>query len=284
MGRKIQILLFALILAAAHADTLLRDEAKVMNSSQRRTIEDVLLNLNEKTTVEFAVVTVKTLGNETIEEKALRLFNELGIGKKGKDNGILLLIAVKERKYRTEVGYGLEAIINDAYAGRLARDDLVPYFRKGQYYEGILLFVNDIHNKLTDQYYSGADNIEKLRKEIASKPLPQIIAGLVLLIGFLNTILASAGFLIRFGANFTLIFVFMLLINTRPLLAACVAFFLSLFLSPDNKIKTPNKFYYSKYNSGFGGSNGSFGGFGGGGGFGGFGGGRSGGGGASGSW
>lgn len=80
----------------------------------------------------------QSLDGDTIENFAVRLFEQWKIGKKGKDNGVLLLIAINERKLRIEVGYGLESTITDGKAGEIIREVITPEFKKNNYYEGIL--------------------------------------------------------------------------------------------------------------------------------------------------
>ena len=88
--------------------------------------------VQQKTGAQIAVVTVNSLEGETREDYAADLYKHLGIGAKGKDNGVLILIAPKDRQYKIEVGYGLEPVINDARAGDVGRD-MVPDLRKGDY-------------------------------------------------------------------------------------------------------------------------------------------------------
>ena len=92
------------------------DYANVLNSSQRNELEEYLRNIEEKSSVEIAVAIFDSIGYP-IEEYANLLFEKWGIGKKGKDNGILILVSIKERLIRIEVGYGLEGIITDGIAG-----------------------------------------------------------------------------------------------------------------------------------------------------------------------
>jgi len=84
----------------------------------------------------MAIVTVKSLDGNEIQPYANDLFKQLGIGKKKQDNGVMLLIAPNERKYWTEVGYGLEPVINDARAGDAGRL-MPPFFRQGDYSSGV---------------------------------------------------------------------------------------------------------------------------------------------------
>jgi uncharacterized protein len=84
------------------------------------------------------VVTVKSLEGRPVEDYANRLFNAWGIGKKGRDNGVLVLVARDEREMRIEVGYGLEGVLPDGLAGAVIRETFIPRFRDGRYREGIV--------------------------------------------------------------------------------------------------------------------------------------------------
>ncbi len=114
------------------------DFAGVMSASAKASLETKLDKLEQETGAEVAVVTVADMGGTYIEDYAVRLFEEWGIGKNNQDNGILFLVAVSERKTRIEVGYGLEGIITDARAGRILDDQVLPSFRAGDYNTGIV--------------------------------------------------------------------------------------------------------------------------------------------------
>jgi uncharacterized protein len=108
------------------------DLAQVINPATRNKIEMLGTELQQKTGAQIAVVTVNSLEGQTREDYAADLYKHLGIGAKGKDNGVLILIAPEDRQYKIEVGYGLEPVINDARAGDVGRD-MVPDLRKGDY-------------------------------------------------------------------------------------------------------------------------------------------------------
>ena len=95
------------------------DFANVIPPSQEQQINRICLELKQKTGAQIADVTIQTLGDNYIEDYAVRLFEKWGIGEKGKDNGVLVLNAIRERKIRIEVGYGIEGIIPDGKAGRI---------------------------------------------------------------------------------------------------------------------------------------------------------------------
>ncbi len=117
---------------------LLNDYAGVLKPQERSALAKVLNDLEARTTAQLAVVTVGSLEGGQIDDFAVKLFNKWGIGQKGKDNGVLLLVAVKDRKARIEVGYGLEAILPDALAGRVLDEQLFPAFRQERYADGLL--------------------------------------------------------------------------------------------------------------------------------------------------
>lgn len=133
------------------------DNAHIINDQTKAKLTTLLSSFEQKTRIEFTVVTVATIGDTPIEDFATRLFEEWGIGKKGEDNGLLLLIAPKERKLRLEVGYGLEGAINDALAGRIIRETIVPWFTKGDYSTGILNGVVASIEILNSKYNLGFD-------------------------------------------------------------------------------------------------------------------------------
>ncbi len=115
------------------------DFAGVLSSDTRAKLENILSQLEQKTKAEVAVVTLPDLAGLDVEGYAVDLFEKWGIGKKGEDNGVLLLIALKERKIRIEVGYGLEGIIPDALAGDIIRQVITPAFKAGDYNSGVFL-------------------------------------------------------------------------------------------------------------------------------------------------
>ncbi len=104
----------------------------------------MLKDLEAKTTAQVVVLTINSLDGEPMEDFSHQTAVQWGIGQKGKDNGVLLTVAVKDHKYRIEVGYGLEAILPDSLVGSLGRQYLVPNFRKGDYAAGIVAAVTEI--------------------------------------------------------------------------------------------------------------------------------------------
>jgi uncharacterized protein len=135
-------LLFVVLVLSAPALALdkltgfVNDEAGVISAEYEQLLNDELYNLKLNTSVEMAVATVKSLDGIPIEEYSLDLAHNT-LGEKGKDNGILVLLAVDDREYRIEVGYGLEGAIPDVVASRIGRNIMAPSFKQGDYGKGI---------------------------------------------------------------------------------------------------------------------------------------------------
>ncbi len=128
------------------------DNAGVLSGGARAQIEALLEEIERKTTAEVVVVTVNTTYPLTIEQYAVELFQKWGIGKRGKDNGALMLVAVDDRKVRIEVGYGLEGAITDLHSKIIIQDLVVPAFKKGNYDLGISSGVVMLAKMIRDEY------------------------------------------------------------------------------------------------------------------------------------
>jgi uncharacterized protein len=115
-----------------HPSGYVTDLAGVISTDTKSRLESLCSELEQKTGAQMAIVTVASLDGESVETYAVDLFKQLGVGKKKDNRGVLLLVAPHERKYRIEVGYGLEPVINDARAGDAGRA-MVPFLRQGDY-------------------------------------------------------------------------------------------------------------------------------------------------------
>ncbi len=128
----------------AHPSQYVVDLAEVLNAGTRTELNARLKDLEAATTVQVVVLTLNSLEGEPIENFSHQTAVKWRIGQKGKDNGVLITVAVKDRKYRIEVGYGLESTLPDSLAGSIGRQYLVPNFRKGDFAGGIVAAVNEI--------------------------------------------------------------------------------------------------------------------------------------------
>lgn len=108
------------------------DLAGVIPSPTSQRLEALCAELEQKTGAQIAIITVRSLDDRPVEDYAVDLFKHLGVGAKKQDSGVLLLLAPNERKYRIEVGYGLEPVITDARAGDAGRS-MVPLLRQNNF-------------------------------------------------------------------------------------------------------------------------------------------------------
>ena len=119
---------------------LVNDFAGVFSTAENSALEQKLLEYNDSTSTQIYVVTIDDLGGYAASDYAFRLGEKWAIGQKSKDNGAVILIKPKIGNSRGQAfiatGYGLEARINDAYAGRIVRNNMIPYFIEEDYFGG----------------------------------------------------------------------------------------------------------------------------------------------------
>jgi len=144
-GLPAVVLLVVLTASPALAETLplptltgrVVDQANVLNSAEEAQLSNRLRDLETKTSTQLVVVTLPSLRGSPIEDWGLALGRSWGIGQKGKDNGVLLVVAPNDRALRIEVGYGLEGTLPDATADAIIRNVIVPRFKAGNMAGGI---------------------------------------------------------------------------------------------------------------------------------------------------
>ena len=113
------------------------DFAGVLDASVEAEIDQLLADLERKTSSEVAVAVVRSLDGMSVEEYANRMFKAWGVGQAKQDNGVLVVVAPNEREMRIEVGYGLEGVLPDGLAGEIIREQFTPRFREDDYPGGI---------------------------------------------------------------------------------------------------------------------------------------------------
>ena len=282
------------------------DFAGILSEDTTFQISGLIDEVQRSTGAEIAVVTVSSLDGMTVEEYAVRLFEKWGIGAAEEDNGVLFLIAPNERKTRIEVGYGLEPVITDGRAGEIIRETILPFFRAGDYNQGILQGTKQIAALITGEDFVPSVPIPQPEPQQDVAPLGikifvMLFFALFLTLGFLalgyGLRQKGQGFFIIWGAGFGGIPLFMSLAFSLAMgfpiyiLPAWAVFVLIIGLrygkTVIHKALTSGASFSvggRTYSSSGSSSSSSFGGFSGGSSFGGFSGGSSGGGGASGSW
>lgn len=115
-----------------------QDYAGVLSNESKSRINSLGSQLAAKTKAQVVVVTVKSLEGAALEDYALAILREWGIGDKTLNNGVLMLVAVGDRQSRIEVGYGLEGALPDAKTGRIQDDYMIPWFQQGDYNKGVV--------------------------------------------------------------------------------------------------------------------------------------------------
>jgi uncharacterized protein len=230
-----------------HPTNYVNDFAHVLSPQVEAELNNLGQQIDQKAKAQIAVVTINSLDGRDIESYAVDLFKQWGIGSKSTNRGVLILIAVKDHRYRTEVGYGLEPILPDGKVGGFWRE-VVPLLKQGDYDQAIKQNTERVASVIADDAGVQLTGITPGLAERAPPPRPPggiSLGGVILIIILIIIVLAT------------------------PLRSLLFWMLLSGGFGGGR-------------GGGWGGGGGGFGG--GGGGFGGFGGGSSGGGGASGSW
>ncbi|MDD3727224.1 MAG: TPM domain-containing protein [Dysgonamonadaceae bacterium] len=170
---------------------LVNDFANVFSETERQTLENKLRTYNDTTSTQIYVITVRDLDGYAISDYSFRLGEKWGIGQKQKDNGAVILIKPKIGNSRGEafiaVGYGLEARINDAYAGRIVRDRMIPYFKENDYFSGVNAAIDSMIKRLAGEFDSD------MEKDDDGLPTTAIILFVIFFIIFIIVISKKGG-------------------------------------------------------------------------------------------
>lgn len=113
------------------------DLTNTLTAEQRQTLERALADFEKRKGSQIAVLMVPSTAPETVEQYGIRVAEQWKLGRRGIDDGVLLLVAIQDRELRIEVGYGLEGVIPDAVAKRVIAEIILPYFKQGDYYGGV---------------------------------------------------------------------------------------------------------------------------------------------------
>ncbi|MFW0716263.1 TPM domain-containing protein [Pedobacter sp. N23S346] len=236
----------------AKPTTLVSDYANVLSADQKQALETKLVTFNDSSSTQIAIAILKSVGDYDINEYAVELGRKWGVGQQGNNNGIMIVVAVGDRKISIQTGYGLEGALPDIYAKRIIDNDIKPNFKAGNYYAGLDAGTTSIIKYTKGEYKNDSPKASSSKKGGFGSIFIVIIIVVVIIIvmrkgggGGGNSVIGGRG-------------------------ASNALFWAMLFGSGGGR----------GGNSGWGGGGGSSGG----GGFGGFGGGSFGGGGSSGSW
>ncbi|HNZ26528.1 MAG TPA: TPM domain-containing protein [Spirochaetota bacterium] len=167
------VLLFAPLysLEVPYLSSRVNDYANLLSYETKARIENKLSEHEKETSNQVVVLTIFDLKGENLEEFSLKVAETWGIGQKDKDNGVLLLISLNDRKLRIEVGYGLEGSLTDYTASSIIRNDIVPYFKSGDYEKGIENGVDSILSAIAGTYTGATDEDGYYYTDIGEIPI-----------------------------------------------------------------------------------------------------------------
>ncbi|HTI59207.1 TPM domain-containing protein [Mucilaginibacter sp.] len=124
--------------------TLVTDYTNTLSDADKQALENKLVNVDDSTSTQIAILIIKSVGEYDINEYAQKVGRSWGIGQKGKNNGLLILVAMGDRKMSIQTGYGLEGSIPDAITHEIIENDMKPHFKNNEYYAGLNAAVDDI--------------------------------------------------------------------------------------------------------------------------------------------
>ncbi len=163
------------------------DNAAMLGSAAEASLTDLLAGHERAATNQVVVVTLADLQGDAIESFGYQLARHWGVGQKGKDNGVLLIVAKKERKVRIEVGYGLEGQLTDAISANIIQAIIVPAFKRGQFESGIVEGAKAIVQALGGQY-----SPRKVRQSKKSGPIGLFVL-IIVLVSFASSFFGGGG-------------------------------------------------------------------------------------------
>lgn len=166
------------------------DFASVVDATARQRLEEYCASVERATGAQIALVVLPSLQNEPIEDVANTMFRAWGVGQKGKNGGVLLLLAVADRRSRLEVGYGLEPILTDAMAGRVLRE-MRPALRQHDYGDALIAAAETVGSTIAQAKQVTLDTAPPPRHYQSttsdSIPWPMILGGLALLLWLMRS-------------------------------------------------------------------------------------------------
>lgn len=188
-----------------NSDFYVNDGAKLLTDSTKQYIMNTNIELEKKTGAQIVVVTVSSLDGMSIEEYANELFNNWEIGDKTKENGLLLLCSYKDRKFRVEVGYGLEGRLPDGKTGRIQDEYIIPYLKENDFDKGIKNGYSAFLKEVADEYgvsITGSEDAEKQEDDTIGAVMSIIINIIFMIIIIFAITHSRGGPFIFFGGPF----------------------------------------------------------------------------------
>jgi uncharacterized protein len=174
-----------------HPTNYVNDFAHVLNPQTQAELNDLSQQVDQKAKAQLAIVTINSLDGQDIESYAVDLFKQWGMGAKGTNRGVLILIAVKDHHYRTEVGYGLEPILPDGKVGGFWRE-VVPLLKQGDYDQAIKQNTQRVASVIAQDAGVQLTGVNSIPEERASRPSGGMsLGGVVFIIILIIIVLAT---------------------------------------------------------------------------------------------
>ncbi len=179
------------------------DNANILTPYQEMELEQKLQSVETQTSSQIAVLTISSLQGENLEDYSMRVAEQWKLGQQEFDNGALLLIALKEKKIRIEVGYGLESIITDLKSGYIIRNLIVPSFKEGNYFQGVSAGLTAVSGLITEEFEITDEQLQKYQAQKKENKKIHLPFGLIV---FLFMIIFGGFGRRRRGGLFTALF------------------------------------------------------------------------------
>lgn len=144
------------------------DLANIINPSDKSNLESLLYAVKSSGAAQIQILTVPNLQGDTIEGASIQVVDDWKLGTEKKDNGVLILFSNEDRKIRIEVGQGLEGDLPDIYAKRITEDVMIPFFKRGEFSQGIVAGVDQIVSRVAPNYLD--HQVEDLNRAASRSP------------------------------------------------------------------------------------------------------------------
>lgn len=144
------------------------DPGSLLGAGTKSRVNSVLTDLRKQTSAEVAVAVVPSIGDVPIEDFSERLFTQWGLGKSDKDNGVLIVIALDQKRARIQTGYGVEGVLPDISAKKIINRSIIPYMREGDLDDAVEASVRDVARVLSDPV--AAEELKSSKKEVWEEP------------------------------------------------------------------------------------------------------------------
>lgn len=168
----------------AKPNKLVNDYTNTLSASQVQQLENKLVAFDDSTSTQIAIAIVKSVGDYDINEYALELGRKWGVGQAGKNNGIMIVVAIGDRKISIQTGYGLEGVLPDIYAKRIIENEIKPNFKAGDYFQGLNSGTDAIIKYTKGEYKN--DNPKSKRKGGGASSIGIIVLIIIVIIVILR--------------------------------------------------------------------------------------------------